>query len=97
MRDACQHCLLAPKLRPHVTLLQTEHARLIKVIGLQQQPQQQQRKPVVVCDMMAGVGPFAIPLAKRGHRVFANDLNPDSYSALRDNGFKNKVVMLLAP
>lgn len=44
--------------------------------------------------MMAGVGPFAVPLAKRGHRVFANDLNPDSYSALRDNGFKNKVPLL---
>ncbi|CAN0544622.1 unnamed protein product, partial [Ectocarpus sp. 8 AP-2014] len=46
---------------------------------------------VVVCDMMAGVGPFAIPLAKNGHRVFANDLNPDSYSALRDNGARNKI------
>ena len=41
--------------------------------------------------MMAGVGPFAIPLAKGGHRVYANDLNPDSFAALRANGFKNKV------
>ncbi|CAN0425635.1 unnamed protein product [Pylaiella littoralis] len=69
--------------------LQTEHARLIKIIG---QSEQWKNKPAVVCDMMAGVGPFAVPLAKNGHRVFANDLNPDSYSALRDNGFRNKVA-----
>ncbi|CAM9621756.1 unnamed protein product [Scytosiphon promiscuus] len=65
--------------------LQTEHARLIRVIG-------QQKPPAVVCDMMAGVGPFAVPLAKNGHRVFANDLNPDSYRALRENGSRNKVA-----
>ncbi|CAN0173246.1 unnamed protein product, partial [Ectocarpus sp. 6 AP-2014] len=28
---------------------------------------------------------------QNGHRVFANDLNPDSYSALRDNGARNKI------
>lgn len=45
---------------------------------------------VVICDMMAGVGPFAVPLARRGHPVFANDLNPDSYKALGKNGARNK-------
>lgn len=56
---------------------QAEHARLIGIIS-QSNPG---AKPldIVVCDMMAGVGPFAVPLAKRGHRVFANDLNPDSF------------------
>ncbi|CAN0494638.1 unnamed protein product, partial [Ectocarpus sp. 12 AP-2014] len=28
---------------------------------------------------------------QNGHRVFANDLNPDSYSALRGNGARNKI------
>lgn len=45
--------------------------------------------------MMAGVGPFAIPLAKNGHTVYANDLNPDSYTALKTNGHKNKVMKRL--
>lgn len=80
---------LVPSPRSLFTLPQTEHARLIKIIG---QSEQWKNKPAVVCDMMAGVGPFAVPLAKNGHRVFANDLNPDSYSALRDNGFRNKVA-----
>ncbi|CAN0380327.1 unnamed protein product, partial [Hapterophycus canaliculatus] len=58
----------------------------------QQGPGQRQKVPAVVCDMMAGVGPFAVPLAKNGHRVFANDLNPDSFRALRENGTRNKVA-----
>lgn len=63
---------------------QGEHARLIKII-------QNSGRDKVVCDMMAGVGPFAVPLAKAGHQVYANDLNPESFRALRQNGLKNKV------
>ncbi|KAJ2894356.1 tRNA(m(1)G37)methyltransferase [Coemansia aciculifera] len=44
-----------------------------------------------VCDVMAGVGPFAVPAARRGSLVWANDLNPASYAALTDNIGLNKV------
>lgn len=47
---------------------------------------------VVVCDGFAGVGPFAMPAAKRGCLgVLANDLNPASAEALRDNARRNRV------
>jgi len=39
--------------------------------------------------MFAGVGPFAVPLARRGIRVYANDLNPSSYEWLLVNAKKN--------
>lgn len=45
-------------------------------------------KPILG-DMFAGVGPFAIPLARKGVRTFANDLNPNSYSWLLKNAKKN--------
>ncbi|KAF2634931.1 guanine(37)-N1-methyltransferase [Massarina eburnea CBS 473.64] len=48
-------------------------------------------KGEVVCDVMAGVGPFAMPAGKKKCFVYANDLNPDSYSALVDNIWLNKV------
>jgi len=52
--------------------LQMEHSRLVEFFD----------PGDVVCDMFAGVGPFAIPAAKRGCIVYANDLNPASYEAL---------------
>ena len=40
-------------------------------------------------DMFAGIGPFAIPLAKKGVMVHANDLNPKSYEYMNKNVLAN--------
>lgn len=45
----------------------------------------------VAGDVFAGVGPFAVPLAIKGCRVYANDLNDRSYHYLRINAEINKV------
>ncbi|KAI9638795.1 Met-10+ like-protein-domain-containing protein [Dioszegia hungarica] len=45
----------------------------------------------VVADVMAGVGPFAIPAAKKGCRVLGNDLNPEGVKWMAVNREKNKV------
>lgn len=61
--------------------LQGEHLRLISMF-----------KPgEAVCDVMAGVGPFALPAGKRHLVVFANDLNGDSYASMQENIRINKV------
>ena len=44
-----------------------------------------------VVDMFAGVGPFAIPAAKRGAEVVAVDLNPAAVDYLRENARRNDV------
>ncbi|KAF3906318.1 hypothetical protein ABW20_dc0103460 [Dactylellina cionopaga] len=51
-----------------------------------------------VCDVMAGVGPFAIPAAKY-HRalVWANDLNKHSYESMVQNIKTNRVTNLVQP
>lgn len=44
-----------------------------------------------VCDVFAGVGPFAVPSGRTSLLVLANDLNPHSYEALVHNVQLNKV------
>lgn len=61
--------------------LATEHERLIDLFVPGE----------AVCDVMAGVGPFVVPAAKKGVVLFANDLNPESYRYLLQNTKDNKV------
>ncbi|XP_041468076.1 tRNA (guanine(37)-N1)-methyltransferase-like [Lytechinus variegatus] len=61
--------------------LSTEHQRIIDKLNPSD----------VVYDMFAGVGPFAIPAAKKGCEVFANDLNPESFRWLQENAKQNKL------
>ncbi|KAG2149671.1 Met-10+ like-protein-domain-containing protein [Suillus cothurnatus] len=65
--------------------LHTEHDRLVQLF----QPTD------VIADVFAGVGPFAIPAAKKGCAVFANDLNPESARYLSQNIVDNKVASLV--
>lgn len=67
--------------------LHTEHERLVGLFS----------EGDAICDVMAGVGPFAIPAAKKKAIVFANDLNPASYDALLDNIELNKVSSFVQP
>ncbi|KAL4029288.1 hypothetical protein IC575_012517 [Cucumis melo] len=61
--------------------LEHEHIRLVSLF----QPGE------VICDMFAGIGPFAIPAAQKECIVYANDLNPDSVRYLKVNAEINKV------
>ncbi|RCH77677.1 tRNA (guanine(37)-N1)-methyltransferase, partial [Rhizopus stolonifer] len=62
--------------------LHTEHDRLIQLF-----------KPNdYVCDVFAGVGPFALPAAKKGANVYANDLNPSSFLWMNENIKANKIT-----
>ncbi|OTB06614.1 hypothetical protein M426DRAFT_20712 [Hypoxylon sp. CI-4A] len=67
--------------------LEGEHRRLVHLF----QPGE------VVCDLMAGIGPFAIPAGKRGVFVWANDYNPESYRYLDENIKRNKVEQFVRP
>lgn len=49
----------------------------------------------IIADVMAGVGPFAVPAAKNGCAVLANDLNPNSVKWLKKNVDDNKVSGIL--
>ncbi len=59
--------------------LENEHLRLVHLV----------REGDVLIDMFAGVGPYALPAAKRGAQVWANDLNPHCYAALQHNATLN--------
>ncbi|KAK8602201.1 hypothetical protein V6N12_052016 [Hibiscus sabdariffa] len=61
--------------------LEHEHIRLVSLF----------RPGETICDMFAGIGPFAIPAAQKGCLVYANDLNPDSIHYLKINAKINKV------
>jgi tRNA (guanine37-N1)-methyltransferase len=61
--------------------LQGEHERLVALLPPKS----------VVADVMAGVGPFAIPAAKKGCYVLGNDLNPESVKWMRENRVQNRV------
>lgn len=61
--------------------LEHEHIRLVSLF----QPGE------IICDMFAGIGPFAIPAAQKECIVYGNDLNPDSVQYLKVNAEINKV------
>ncbi|XP_051877146.1 tRNA (guanine(37)-N1)-methyltransferase isoform X2 [Pristis pectinata] len=61
--------------------LSTEHGRIVDLL----------KAGDLVYDVFAGVGPFAIPAAKKNCKVMANDLNPESYKWLVHNCKMNKV------
>ena len=64
--------------------LESEHRRLINMF----------RPGEVVCDVMAGIGPFAVPAGKKRVFVWANDKNPESVKCLEAAIKKNKVSQL---
>nr|GMD01878.1 tRNA (guanine(37)-N1)-methyltransferase 2 isoform X1 [Ipomoea batatas] len=65
--------------------LEHEHLRLVS----------QFKSGETICDMFSGIGPFAIPAAQKGCRVYANDLNPDSVQYLKINAEINKAILNL--
>ncbi|KAJ5702324.1 tRNA(m(1)G37)methyltransferase [Penicillium malachiteum] len=67
--------------------LETEHRRLVEKF----QPGQ------MVCDVMAGVGPFAVPAGKKKIFVWANDLNPHGHEVMQDAVVRNKVQDFVTP
>lgn len=67
--------------------LETEHRRLVEKF----QPGQ------MVCDVMAGVGPFAVPAGRKRIFVWANDLNPHGYEVMQDAILRNRVQDFVTP
>lgn len=62
--------------------LQSEHKQIVDIVG----------KGSIVFDVFAGIGPFAIPIAKKSKcKVYANDLNPESHKWLKHNAKLNKL------
>ncbi|XP_065361788.1 tRNA (guanine(37)-N1)-methyltransferase [Calliphora vicina] len=62
--------------------LSTEHERIVQLL----------KTDDVLYDVFAGVGPFAVPAAKKRCHVLANDLNPESYKWLQHNMKRNKCL-----
>ncbi|KAK2812044.1 hypothetical protein FQN50_001753 [Emmonsiellopsis sp. PD_5] len=60
--------------------LSTEHERIVARFN----------EGEAVCDVMAGVGPFAIPAGKKKVFVFANDLNPHCVQSLETAAKRNR-------
>jgi tRNA (guanine37-N1)-methyltransferase len=69
------------------TRLNTEHRRLVATFN----------EGDAVCDVMAGIGPFAVPAGKRRVFVHANDLNPDSHASMAEAVARNKVGEFVFP
>ncbi|KAF7559702.1 hypothetical protein G7046_g4455 [Stylonectria norvegica] len=67
--------------------LDTEHKRITSLF----------KRGEVVVDVMAGIGPFAVPAGKNGVHVWANDKNPESYRYLEDTIRRNKVSEFVRP
>ncbi|CAK7223204.1 tRNA(m(1)G37)methyltransferase [Sporothrix curviconia] len=67
--------------------LEPEHTRLLYLF----------RPGEAVVDLMAGIGPFAVPAGKRGVFVWANDMNPNSYEALTSAVQRNKAGAYVRP
>ncbi|KAF9486577.1 guanine-N(1)--methyltransferase [Pholiota conissans] len=65
--------------------LHTEHERLVELF----------KPDDVIADVFAGVGPFAVPAAKKGCAVLGNDLNPNSAKYLAKNVEDNRVTDLV--
>ena len=63
--------------------LHTEHDRLVQLF----------KPDDVIADGFAGVGPFAVPAAKKGCAVLGNDLNPNSAKYLLKNVQDNRVII----
>ncbi|MEW5318686.1 MAG: hypothetical protein WDW38_009888 [Sanguina aurantia] len=67
--------------------LEKEHERLVQGFKFTD----------TIVDVMAGIGPFALPAALKGCTVYANDLNPASVHYLTLNAKSNKVLTRLSP
>lgn len=69
--------------------LSSEHARIASLVN----------EGETVIDMFAGVGPFAIQIAKRHKtvRVYAVDVNPEAIELLKKNIVANRVVNKVTP
>jgi tRNA (guanine37-N1)-methyltransferase len=69
--------------------LSTEHNRVASQV----------KEGETVVDLFAGVGPFAIPIAKKHKnvRIYAVDVNPDAVSLLKRNVAVNRVEKQVVP